>query len=154
MGRLPTPVATDANGARNATSNRKLGAKFSTGTTLTDALWLGMLPTPTATDATHGGRVTERKARNGGNLVEAVSMRLLPTPTAHLAKETGAPSESSRNSPTLGMATGAGGSLHPQFVEWMMGFPKGWTDLDDDDQPTTNTDSTPSETPSSRKSRK
>lgn len=35
---LPTPVGTDANGARNATANRKPGAKFNSGMTLTDAL--------------------------------------------------------------------------------------------------------------------
>lgn len=53
------------------------------------------------------------------------------------------------------MRAGAVGSLHPQFVEWMMGFPKGWTDLDDDDAPaTTVTACTPSETPSSPRSPK
>ncbi|MBG6085846.1 hypothetical protein IW252_002613 [Zhihengliuella flava] len=35
---LPTPVCTDANGARNATADRTPGKKFNTGTTLTDAL--------------------------------------------------------------------------------------------------------------------
>ncbi len=35
-----------------------------------------------------------------------------------------------------------GGSLNPQWVEWLMGYPAGWTDLGD------------SATPSSRKSRK
>lgn len=35
-----------------------------------------------------------------------------------------------------------GGSLNPEWVEWLMGFPDGWTDLG------------PSETPSSRKSSK
>jgi hypothetical protein len=32
------------------------------------------------------------------------------------------------------------GSLNPQWVEWLMGYPAGWTDLE------------PSEMPSSRKS--
>jgi hypothetical protein len=75
---------------------------------------------------------------------------LLPTPTAHLSKEGGFPAEATRNTPTLTwQATGGdAGPLHPQFVEWMMGFPAGWTDLDDDDdRPTTSTDCTPSETP-------
>lgn len=39
---LPTPVATDAAGTRNATSGRQAGSQHHTGTTLTDAL----LPTP------------------------------------------------------------------------------------------------------------
>lgn len=66
---------------------------------------LGALPTPTASLADKGGRLTPRKSREGGTLIEALSAR------------------------------GAVGSLHPQFVEWMMGLPPGWTDLDGDDQP-------------------
>ena len=47
-----------------------------------------------------------------------------PTPTAHNAKETNAPSESNRNTPTL--AAQVGGKLNPDFVGWMMGFPIAW----------------------------
>jgi hypothetical protein len=50
-----------------------------------------------------------------------------PTPTAHMAKETNAPSEHLRNTPTL--TAQAGGSLNPTWVEWLMGWPLGWTDL-------------------------
>tara|TARA_R110000851_G_scaffold314726_1_gene476902 strand:- start:62 stop:688 length:627 start_codon:yes stop_codon:yes gene_type:complete len=53
---------------------------------------------------------------------------LWPTPTAHLAKETNAPSEANRNEPTI--ASLVGGQLNPIFVEWLMGYPEGWTDLD------------------------
>jgi hypothetical protein len=38
---LPTPVVTDANGARNATSGRKPGSQHHTGTTLLDVFWTG-----------------------------------------------------------------------------------------------------------------
>lgn len=48
-----------------------------------------------------------------------------PTPTAHNAKETNAPSESERNTPTL--AAMVGGKLNPEWVEWLMGFPIGHT---------------------------
>lgn len=41
----------------------------------------------------------------------------------------------------------SGGALHPQFVEWMMGFPLGWTDLDGDDPTTIPLDSAPLATP-------
>jgi hypothetical protein len=44
----------------------------------------------------------------------------------------------------LGLLPGGCGRLHPRYVEWMMGFEAGWTDLD----------SEPSETPSSPKSPK
>jgi len=50
-----------------------------------------------------------------------------PTPTAHNAKETNAPSEALRNEPTL--ASRVGGHLNPTWVEWLMGWPLGWTDL-------------------------
>jgi len=86
-----------------------------------------------------------------------------PTPTAHMSKETNAPSEHMRNTPTLTaqanwptprtkgmcggsgawaqlkanttieearvMGAGNGGSLNPTWVEWLMGWPLGWTDL-------------------------
>jgi hypothetical protein len=50
-----------------------------------------------------------------------------PTPTSHNAKECNSPSEMNRNTPTL--AAQAGGKLNPMWVEWLMGWPIGWTDL-------------------------
>jgi hypothetical protein len=61
------------------------------------------------------------------------------TPNSRDWKDTG-PSQGNRKSPNLG--TQAGGSLSPTWVEWLMGFPLGWTALE------------PSEMPSSRKSSK
>jgi hypothetical protein len=58
---------------------------------------------------------------------ETESGLLLPTPTCHNAKEGAHPSEYNRNTPTL--ATHAGGQLNPTWVEWLMGWPLGWTDL-------------------------
>ena len=51
----------------------------------------------------------------------------LPTPTCHNAKEGAYPAEYTRKTPTL--ATHVGGKIHPEFTEWMMGWPLGWTDL-------------------------
>lgn len=50
----------------------------------------------------------------------------LPTPTAHNAKEGNYPAERNRNTPTL--AAVLGGKINPEFTEWMMGWPIGWTD--------------------------
>ena len=61
-----------------------------------------------------------------GMINQAVRDRF-PTPTAHNAKECNSPSEQNRNTPTL--ATHAGGKLNPMWVEWLMMFPLGWTDL-------------------------
>jgi hypothetical protein len=50
------------------------------------------------------------------------------TPVARMWKDNGqSPSELNRNSETL--ATKAGGSLNPTWVEWLMGWPLGFTDL-------------------------
>lgn len=115
-GLLPTPVADDcvdrAKGKWNSRGEPKLSGMACT----------GLLPTPTASLPTNGG--------------------LLPTPQARDWKDGTDPKTHGRHSDSLPTVVnrGVGGSLHPRFVEWMMGFPPGWTDLDDDDQPPTNTD--------------
>jgi hypothetical protein len=63
----------------------------------------------------------------GSNSRRALQKRQWSTPTAHNAKEGGFPSEHNRNTPTL--SAQAGGSLNPTWVEWLMGWPLGWTDL-------------------------
>ena len=57
----------------------------------------------------------------------ATAVQRWPTPTAHMAKETNAPSEALRNEPSL--TSLVGGTLNPTWVEWLMGWPLGWTDL-------------------------
>jgi hypothetical protein len=94
------------------------------------------LPTPTCGMAKHSQLTLEASQRemdrsirvrgNPSSLAIAVQAKW-PTPTAHNAKETNAPSEANRNTPTL--AAQAGGSLNPMWVEWLMGWPLGWTDL-------------------------
>lgn len=64
---------------------------------------------------------------SGRRIEEIESGSRLPTPTAHNAKETNAPSEALRNEPTL--ASIAGGPINPEWTEWLMGWPIGWTDL-------------------------
>ena len=122
-------------------------------------------PSPRASDGSHGGRVTPRKTREGGNLIEEVSRRMWPTPTSRDHKDGSAEScknvpvngllgravhqefyptprankpegySSDRFRPTLAqMATGqakpVGGQLNPTWVEWLMGWPLGWTALE------------------------
>ena len=67
----------------------------------------------------------------------------IPTPSSNDWK--GSSKEGQRRGQLTDPAMGvipAGGSLNPTWVEWLMGFPLGWTALE------------PSETPSSRKSSK
>jgi hypothetical protein len=65
--------------------------------------------------------------------VLAVANRMWPTPTAHNAKENNSPSEANRNTPTL--AAQVGGTLNPNWVAWLMGFPIGWASSKDTAMP-------------------
>jgi hypothetical protein len=114
---LPTPRATDADhgGPNQRDSKGKPGL----------AMAVSMLPTPTV-NGNHNRKGASPKAADGlGTFV-----KLYPTPTANDAKNNNAPSqrtENGRNSDALNVA--AGGSLNPAWVEWLMGFPIGWTDI-------------------------
>jgi hypothetical protein len=89
----------------------------------------GLWPTPQASDnrprATQAS--TQRRIALGKQISLEAKVKFWPTPTAHNAKEGGFPSEHNRNTSTL--AAQAGGSLNPTWVEWLMGWPLGWTDL-------------------------
>lgn len=66
----------------------------------------------------------------------AIAMQVWPTPTARDWKDVGdvqAPVNGQ-----LGRADGPAklsGSLNPQWVEWLQGFPPGWTDLEHSETP-------------------
>ena len=79
-----------------------------------------MWPTPVA----DGDRRTNY-AQGGTSLGFAV--RQWPTPTTQDAKNNGAPSQMERNTKPLNAEIG--GALNPPWVEWLMGWPIGWTDL-------------------------
>jgi DNA (cytosine-5)-methyltransferase 1 len=84
-------------------------------------------PTPRANTAM-ASTITPESAwdsKRFPNLETMVGRQMWPTPTAHNAKETNAPSEANRNTPTL--AAQVGGKLSPLWVEWLMGFPTGFT---------------------------
>lgn len=84
------------------------------------------LPTPTTSD---GGAWTPPHG-TGPNLMAA----LLPTPQAQDHRNCADYSDGSRgHSPQLRHL--GSGRLNPRFVEWMMGYPPGWTDLDELDTP-------------------
>ncbi len=92
-------------------------------------------PTPTASLGTKGGRVTPRKGREGGTLIEAVRARnIWPTPTASDHRNRGKLADPCIQrrlamGKQIGLGMAAGGQLNPTWVEWLMGWPLGWTDL-------------------------
>jgi len=88
----------------------------------------GYLPTPTA--SSYGTQKSRPNNKARPSLETMARKNLWPTPTARDYKDNGkSPAELARNSKTL--ATHAGGQLNPQWVEWLMGYPVGWTELKD-----------------------
>jgi len=68
------------------------------------------------------------------NLETVVGQRTWPTPTSHNAKEFDSPSEAERHTPSLCHQARGGDKtlpkfLNPAWVEWLMAWPLGWTDL-------------------------
>ena len=154
-GSLPfgTPTASEKIATAYPTPN--MGERFRRrhGGNLLESVAHHMWPTPSASQMPCEGTVRLcRKAWLDGNatLEEASAIAgrdvrkhqgkvpaMLPTQTVQDASNNGGPSQYQRNSLPLNAV--AGGALNPTWVEWLMGFPAGWTDLGD------------SETPSSRK---
>ncbi len=101
----------------------------------------GSLPTMRSGCGATGRLRSREKVEQSGHrsrLEDYVVM--YPTPTVQDASNNGGPSQYQRNSLPLNAVVG--GALNPDWIEWLMGFPTGWTALK------------PSVTPSSRKSRK
>lgn len=100
-----------------------------------------LLPTPVSSDATTGAIIGKddtfyqtkglpRKVnKNGkdGSIGLARLVKMFPTPASRDWMDNGSPSEYKRHTPTT--ASLVGGTLNPEFVEWLMGFPIGWTEL-------------------------
>ena len=61
-------------------------------------------------------------------LIDPKTGRLWPTPTTQDAKNNGGDSQHRRNTKLLNAEIG--GQLNPQWVEWLMGYLEGWTDLE------------------------
>jgi hypothetical protein len=98
-------------------------------------------PTPTTDDANN----VKPKPNRFRGLVAAVNETMWPTPTTQETEHPNAQltatgrrlSKNGRSSHSLGLADTARmtsqetGKLNPTWVEWLMGFPLGWTDLED-----------------------
>ena len=99
-----------------------------------------MFPTPTTAD-TWTDKLKSSQQKEGSmhsvNLSQAVHMKgMFPTPTSsdHKGWSKGhkrAGDTSNRLDFAVEPDKGVGGTLNPMWVEWLMGFPIGWTDLKD-----------------------
>jgi hypothetical protein len=112
---------------------------------------LSLWPTPTTQEVEHPNAEWylektrwRRRSKNGPRghsmgLADAVVM--WPTPQANDAKNPYARTREHSLAKMLGEAvldadpSTHGGKLNPMWVEWLMGFPLGWTDLEDSETP-------------------
>lgn len=126
---IPTPTACNAPNAGANTHGPKGLLEVARTNWLPGQKWL----TPMAQDGMRSNLKLESLAKHwehhpNSNLAEQVAVReLVPTPTCQDAKNNGSPSQKVRNTPPLNAV--AGGALNPPWVEWLMGWPIGWTDL-------------------------
>ncbi len=85
-------------------------------------LWL--TPTASAGGPSRKESTNKRGEHSGNPLATAVKWR---TPTVQDSKSNGTDSQKNRESPNLNAQVG--GPLNPTWIEWLMGWPLGWTDL-------------------------
>ena len=115
---------------------------------LTGGIGSGLWPTPTAQtykqDVNDSGEYARRRLDAGQQINIALAVKLWPTPQAGAQNPAAhnAMSEDFKTKLCAAWGIPTTGQLNPQWVEWLMGYPVGWTDLGD------------SATPSFRKSRK
>lgn len=113
-GLLPTPLASNTK-AHHMRSGGRPGRSY----------W----PTPKANDAEKRGNFDTSNPRNG----LPAAAKAWPTPTVNDSKNCTLPPSQVKhdNIPGALLRDGekAGGQLNPTWVEWLMGWPLGWTDL-------------------------
>jgi hypothetical protein len=105
---------------------------------ITGATALSLWPTPTTQD--HIVRKsTQQKLGSMHSVGLGDAVRMWPTPRAAMgetrnhtvyARSTDKP-QNLENKVASTDSTAIGGKLNPMWVEWLMGFPTGWTDLED-----------------------
>ena len=136
FGLLPTATTSNATGdGEHGTGGPNLQTKIA-----------GLLPTPNAADGQGGrqrkaGTYSETGQTDAGKVQVGLSMRLklLPTPASrdykgenspsHIAKERGHHDQLPNRIAMVGNGKSIGMKLQPEFVEHLMGFPPGWTEI-------------------------
>lgn len=119
----PTPTKSDGSGGVGHSPNCQGGMNLRTAV----QKW----PTPIKHDAKSQINPSREKRANPG-LAMIIKRResqreTFPTPTVNDSKNNNPPSQALRNTPPLNVVVG--GIMNPAWVEWLMGWPLGWTDL-------------------------
>jgi len=97
-----------------------------------------MLPTPTVSDKFTGNlKSSQQKVGSMHSVTLPQAVAMLPTARASDYKGTRTPEGLAKAGRTMSnslgdtiVGTDPGLKLRPRFVEWMMGFPDDWTNLD------------------------
>lgn len=121
--RVPTPTASDATGGPGHSANKQGGMNLRT--------HIARVPTPTVC-----GNYNRKGASKTSGDGLATVVRRLPTPNASDANkwsnqsmaERIAKGSQVRLNTAVSPEGGRGGQLNPTWVEWLMGWPLGWTD--------------------------
>jgi hypothetical protein len=109
---FPTPSATEYGSNQGGGMGRTGPSRPSLGTMARKGLW----PTPRAHE--RGGYQRDRGIKGKERPTLSGAAKMWPTPTAN--RRDGLQSHG---------VNVVSGSLNPAFVEWLMGYPLGWTDL-------------------------
>ena len=124
----PTPTRMDYAKERMRSTQQKTGSRRSLDLPSAARLW----PTPRANeykDTLKSVPPSRQKDPGKCNLTQRVAMKLFTKPCAADAQET----HGGGNHRSL--RTDVAGQLNPTWVEWLMGFPPGWTDLNASETP-------------------
>jgi hypothetical protein len=144
-GNWPTPLTADAYTDNLKSSQQKTGSMHSVSLAQAVQMW----PTPTTQEVEHpnaeltkNGRRKSKDGKTSHSLGLADAVQMWPTPRSNPAMASLITPEIANNPkrfPNLETVVGrreeVTGRLNPMWVEWLMGFPLGWTDLKDSETP-------------------
>jgi hypothetical protein len=126
---VPTPTSSD-HIERKCTSSEALN--YETNKSVTLDRFVQQFPTPTADKCVASTLTPEmadrfRSKGRSGSFVEAVAATMWPTPLSRDWRS-GKASQATHDKNARPLSETVGGQLNPTWVEWLMGFPLGWTD--------------------------
>lgn len=130
-GLIPTPTVNDAKNSTLPPSQRGRDS-------LIGYCLRGRLPTPKASDGERGGRGDLLQAAKGKVPMEGSRRWRTPTVTDAIhpgQKAPSKPGQQVRLTQQVNAAEEIPGVLNPSWVEWLMGFPIGWTGCGDSETP-------------------
>ena len=125
------------------TPQRRLIYRLAESAPCTSGTGFSSLPTPTAGDSKERSYQYDQGNHEKPRLTLVGIARMYPTPKARDYR-TGDRPEHKRarmkrtgtwHSPDLNDVAAPGGRLNPTWVEWLMGFPLGWSELDESELP-------------------